>query len=285
MAYVNAIKMLQDTMGANYVVGAFNIVDITTMAAVVEAAKEKKSPVIIQTSQKTVKQLGYKIPAATAKLLSQEAGVDVAMILDHGTDTEIIKGCIHNGWSAVMVDGSSKPFEENIKFTREVAVLAHKYNVSVEGELGHIGGIEEHISVNSENITLTDPEKILEFKKLSGVDSLAVAIGTQHGLYKGKVSLDFERLEKIMKIADFPIVIHGCSDLPREDFEKIVSLNPAKMNISTEIKHAYINSYKEYLSKGSNNYEPIEVINIVSESIKKLAGSYMDKLKSAGKNE
>ncbi len=284
MAYVNTIKMLQDTIHNNYVVGAFNIVDINTMAAVIEAATEKKSPVIVQTSQKTVKQFGYKILAGTARLLAQATDVDVAMILDHGTDMEIIKNCIYNGWSAVMVDGSSKPFEENIKITRDIADIAHKHNVSVEGELGHIGGVEEHINVNTANAALTDPEKILQFKKQSGVDSLAVAIGTQHGLYKGKVSLDFERFEKIMKIADFPIVIHGCSDLPENDFKKIVSFNPSKMNISTEIKYSYINSYKDYLSNNRGNYEPIEIIKKVSENIKKLVGTYMDKLNSAGKN-
>lgn len=284
MAYVNTVKMLRDTMHNNYVVGAFNIVDITTMAAVIEAAAGKKSPVIVQTSQKTVKQFGYKILASAAKLLSEEAGVDVAMMLDHGTDKEIIKNCIYYGWSAVMVDGSSKPFEENIRLTREIADIAHKYDVSVEGELGHIGGVEEDIKVNEGNVALTDPEKIIQFKEQSGIDSLAVAIGTQHGLYKGKVSLDFERLEKIMKTADFPIVIHGCSDLPEDDFKKIVSFNPSKMNISTEIKYAFINSYKDYLNKVSKNYEPVEVIKQVSENIKELAGSYMDRLKSTGKN-
>ncbi len=283
MTYVNTVKMLQDTMRNNYVVGAFNIVDIVTMSAVIDAAKEKKSPVIIQTSQKTVKQLGYKILASSAKLLSQETDVEIAMILDHGTDPEIIKNCIYNGWSAVMVDGSSKPFEENIKITREIADIAHEHNVSVEGELGHIGGVEEHISVSDSNVRLTDPEKIREFKELSGVDSLAVAIGTQHGLYKGKVSLDFERLGKIMKIADFPIVIHGCSDLPEEDLKRIISFNPSKMNISTEIKHVYLNSYKDYLCNDNNNYEPINVIKLVYDNTKKLVEGYMDKFNSSNR--
>ncbi|MDD3520501.1 MAG: class II fructose-bisphosphate aldolase [Actinomycetota bacterium] len=283
MSYVNTVKMLQDTMHNNYVVGAFNIVDIVTMSSVIDAAKEKKSPVIIQTSQKTVKQLGYKILSASAKLLSENIESEVALILDHGTDMEIIKNCIHSGWSAVMVDGSSKPFEENIRTTKEIVNIAHKYNVSVEGELGHIGGVEEHIKISDSDVKLTDPEKILEFKKLSGVDSLAVAIGTQHGLYKGKVTLDFARLERIMKIADFPIVIHGCSDLPEEDLKKIISFNPSKMNISTEIKHVYLNTYKDYLCNDNNNYEPINAIKLVYENTKKLVADYMDKFGSSNR--
>ena len=283
MAYVNTVKMLNNTMHNNYVVGAFNIVDITTMKAAIDSAVSKKSPLIMQTSQKTILQLGYKVLSNTARFLSNEAEVDIAMILDHGTDPEIIKNCIYNGWTAVMVDGSSKPFEENVKFTREIVEIAHENNVSVEGELGHIGGIEEHIIVNDSNVKLTDPDKIKEFKELSGVDSLAVAIGTQHGLYKGKVTLDFDRLEKIMKIADFPIVIHGCSDLPEEDFKKIVSFNPSKMNISTEIKHAYLDGYKEYINSSGNEYEPIKAINIAYENTKKLIMNYMDRFGSTGK--
>ncbi|HHT79167.1 MAG TPA: class II fructose-bisphosphate aldolase [Actinobacteria bacterium] len=283
MTYVNTVKMLQDTMHKNYVVGAFNIIDVTTMKAAIDAAIAKKSPLIIQTSQKTILQLGYKVLSNTAKFLADEAGVDVAMMLDHGTDPEIIRNCINNGWSAVMVDGSSKPFEENIRFTREIVEIAHENNVSVEGELGHIGGVEEHIIVDDGNVQLTDPDKILEFKELSGVDSLAVAIGTQHGLYKGKVTLDFDRLEKIMKIAVFPIVIHGGSDLPEEDFKRIVSLNPAKMNISTEIKHAYLDGFKEYINSSGNEYEPIKAIGIAYENTKKLIMNYMDRFGSTNK--
>ncbi|MCL5070012.1 MAG: class II fructose-bisphosphate aldolase [Actinobacteria bacterium] len=276
MGYINTKDMLIKAR-KKYVVGAFNIVDYTTMVAAVKASIEKKSPVIIQTSQKTVLQFGFKFLPLAVKLLAEETEIPVAMILDHGTDIEVIKNCINHGWSSVMVDGSAKPFEENIKFTKMIVELAHEKNITVEGELGHIGGVEEHINISEDKVILTDPQKAVEFQKRTGVDSLAVAIGTKHGLYEGKVILDFERLEKIMEITDFPIVIHGCSDLPEFDLKKIISYGPSKMNISTEIKRAYLDGYKEYIRENNEEYEPVKAIKIVSDNIKRLIEGYMDK--------
>ncbi|MCL6088518.1 MAG: class II fructose-bisphosphate aldolase [Actinobacteria bacterium] len=283
MGYINTRDMLIRARKEKYVVGAFNIVDYSTMAAVVGSAKEKKSPVIIQTSQKTVLQFGYKILPLMVKSLAQEVEVPVAMILDHGTDIEVIKNCINYGWSSVMVDGSSKPFEENIRMTRTIVELAHEKNITVEGELGHIGGVEEHINVSEDKVLLTDPHKAVEFQKRTGVDSLAVAIGTKHGLYKGEVVLDFERLERIMEITDFPIIIHGCSDLPEADLKKIISYGPSKMNISTEIKHVYLDSFKKYLNENEMEYEPIKAIKLVFDNIKNLVKGYIDKFGSSQK--
>lgn len=283
MSYVNTKEMLLKARKEKYVVGAFNMVDYTTMSAVASAAVKKQSPIIIQTSQKTVLQMGYKILPAMIRSLAEETGVPISMILDHGTDIEVIKNCIKFGWSSVMVDASAKPFEENIKFTKMIADIAHEKNVTVEGELGHIGGIEEHINVSEDKVMLTDPEKAVEFQKRTGVDSLAVAIGTKHGLYKGTVSLDFERLAKIMKITDFPIIIHGCSDLPENDFKKIISFGPSKMNISTEIKHVFLNSMKKYLDENREEYEPIKAFMLVFDQTENLVSSYIDKFGSMGK--
>lgn len=283
MSYVNTKEMLLKARKEKYVVGAFNMVDYTTMSAVVSAAVKKQSPIIIQTSQKTVLQMGYKILPAMIRSLAEETGVPVSMILDHGTDIEVIENCIKFGWSSVMVDASAKPFEENIKLTKMIADIAHEKNVTVEGELGHIGGIEEHINVSEDKVMLTDPEKAVEFQERTGVDSLAVAIGTKHGLYKGTVSLDFERLAKIMKITDFPIIIHGCSDLPEDDFKKIISFGPSKMNISTEIKHVFLNSMKKYLDKNNEEYEPIKAFKLVFDQTEKLVSSYIDRFGSMGK--
>ncbi|MHB1274793.1 MAG: class II fructose-bisphosphate aldolase [Candidatus Humimicrobiaceae bacterium] len=283
MGYVNTKEMLLRARKEKYVVGAFNIIDFTTMSAAVNAAADKRSPVIIQTSQKTVLQMGYKILPAMIRSLAEDTEVPISMILDHGTDMEIIKNCIRYGWSSIMVDGSAKPFEENINFTRMITDIAHEKNITVEGELGHIGGIEEHINVSEDDVLLTDPKKAVEFQKRTGVDSLAVAIGTKHGLYKGTVRLDFERLDKIMKITDFPIIIHGCSDLPEKDLKKIISLGPSKMNISTEIKHVFLDSMKKYLDENNNEYEPIKAFNLAFRNTENLVKSYMDKFGSMGK--
>jgi len=276
MTYVNTKDMLIQARRKRYVVGGFNIVNHTSLVAVVEAAKEKRSPVIIQTSQKTVEELGYKVLPTIIKQLAEETDVPIAMILDHGTDLEIIKNCIDAGWSSIMIDGSSYPYEKNIEITKKVVELAHAKNVTVEGELGHIGGKEEHINVDTDKVLLTDPEKAVEFQQKTGIDSLAVAIGTKHGFYDTKYELDFDRLRKIMDLTDFPIVIHGCSGLAEKDLYKLISFGVSKMNISTEIKHIYIDSCRKYIEEHPSEYEPVKKIAFVQNQVKELVKKYMD---------
>jgi len=276
MPYVNTKEMLIKARQQKYVVGGFNIVNHTSLVAIIQAAKENDSPVIIQTSQKTVKELGYKVLPAVVRELAEETDVPISMILDHGTDIEIIKNCIESGWTSVMIDGSAYPFEKNIEITKNITNIAHSKNVTVEGELGHIGGTEEHISVDSDKVLLTDPDKVVEFAQRTQIDSLAVAIGTKHGFYDIQYELDFNRLGKIMDITDFPIVIHGCSGLAENDLNRLISFCPSKMNISTEIKHIYIDSCKKYIEEHPNEYEPIKKISYVQQQVKELVKKYMD---------
>ncbi len=275
MPYVNTNKMLSEAMQEKYVIGAFNIVDLNSMLSVVNAASKNDSPVIIQTSQKTVSFYGYRLLSFMIKKIAQESEIDIAMNLDHGTDLRIIRGCIENGWSSVMVDASSYPYEENIKITREVVHSAHSFGVSVEAELGHIGGKEEHIQISDDTVNLTDPDQVMDFKESTKVDSLAVAIGTRHGLYGGNTTIDFKRLKKIIDLSDFPIVVHGCSDLRVEDLKKIIACGPSKMNISTEIKYAYLNGFKGYLQLSDDEYEPLHAIRIAGENIEKIVSRYL----------
>ena len=291
MTYVNTKNMLREARLKGFVVGAFNIVDLTSMEAVIEAAIEESSPVIIQTSQKTVQEMGFEMLPRLVRSLSANTAIPIAMNLDHGTYIDIVKKCIDYGWSSVMIDGSSKPFEENIKITRQVVEYAHKKGVTVEGELGHIGGSEEDVQVSDDDILLTEPKKAKEFQELTGVDSLAVAIGTRHGHYKGQCRLDFPRLARIMELCPFPIVIHGCSDLPPDELKKIISYNPSKMNISTELKHAYLDAYKKYIDRSHKRYtqdniyeyEPLKAIRMVKGSIRELVGSYIEIFGSEGR--
>jgi len=291
MTYINTGNMLREARLKGYVVGAFNIVDLTSMEAVIEAAIEKSSPMIIQTSQKTVEEMGFEMPPRLVRSLSAGTSVPIAMNLDHGTDIDIIKRCIDYGWSSVMIDGSSKPFEENVKITRQIVEYAHQKGVTVEGELGHIGGSEEDVKVRDDKVLLTEPIKAKEFQKLTGVDSLAVAIGTRHGHYRGQCRLDFPRLARIMELCPFPIVIHGCSDLPPDELKKIISYNPSKMNISTELKHAYLDAYKKYIDRSHKRYtqdniyeyEPLKAIRMVKGSIRELVGSYIEIFGSEGR--
>ena len=291
MTYINTGNMLREARLKGFVVGAFNIVDLTSMEAVIEAAIEKSSPMIIQTSQKTVEEMGFEMPPRLVRSLSAGTSVPIAMNLDHGTDIDIIKRCIDYGWSSVMIDGSSKPFEENVKITRQIVEYAHQKGVTVEGELGHIGGSEEDVKVRDDKVLLTEPIKAKEFQKLTGVDSLAVAIGTRHGHYRGQCRLDFPRLARIMELCPFPIVIHGCSDLPPDELKKIISYNPSKMNISTELKHAYLDAYKKYIDRSHKRYtqdniyeyEPLKAIRMVKGSIRELVGSYIEIFGSEGR--
>ena len=283
MPYVNTKEMLLKARRDRYVVGAFNIVNHTSLVSVIEAATEKRSPIIVQTSQKTVLELGFKVLPVLIKELAEETDVPVAMILDHGNNMEIVNSCIDNGWSSVMFDGSAYGFNKNIEITKKVVERAHEKNITVEGELGTIGGKEEQVNVKEGHMLLTDPDKVVEFQEKTGIDSLAVAIGTQHGFYDTKYELDFNRLGKIMDITDFPIVIHGCSGLAEKDLKRLISFGPSKMNISTEIKHMYIDSCKKYIEDHPEEYEPVTKINYVKNKVKDLVKSYIDIFGSEGK--
>ncbi len=291
MTYLSTKKMLIDAKHGGYVVGAFNIVDYTSMAAVVEAATEKSSPVIIQTSQKTVTEMGYEIFPEMIEKLSGNTFIPVAMMLDQGTDVKVVKKCIDYGWPSIMIDGSLKPFKENIRLTKEIVEYAHKKGVTVEGKLCCIGRKEENINVNQEKMLLASPEKAVEFQRLTGVDSLAVTVGTGNRLYNGKHKLDFSCIFKIMKLCYFPIVIHECPDFYPDDLKKIISYGPSKMNVSAEIKHVYLDSFGYYIDKSHKNYikkkvfeyEPIEAIKMVKNQIKNLVKDYIDIFGSSGK--
>jgi fructose-bisphosphate aldolase, class II len=275
MSYVNTNRMLSDAMNEKYVIGAFNIVDFNSMAWVINAAKRCDSPVIIQTSQKTVLFYGYALLSSMIKRISSEAKIDIAMNLDHGTDIDIIRGCIENGWSSVMIDGSSYSYEDNIRISSEIVKMAHGSGVSVEAELGHIGGKEEHIRVSDGDISLTDPYKVMDFKDRTKVDSLAVAIGTRHGIYGAKAQIDLSRLEKIINLSDFPIVIHGCSGLDADELDKIIKCGPSKMNISTELKHAYLDGFRHYLERSGKQCEPLDAISIAGKNIEDIVEKYI----------
>lgn len=283
MVYVNTKSMLLKAGQEQYVVGAFNIVNHTSMVSVVEAAAEEKSPAIIQTSTKTVAAMGYKVLVDLAKDLAAETDVPIALNLDHGTDVQVIESCIQHGWSSVMVDGSSLPYDQNLEMTAKVVRMAHRKGVTVEGELGHIGGTEEDIQVGQEDVVLTDPQKAIDFYQKTKVDSLAVAIGTAHGLYKGEPKLDYHRLAAIVNKAKIPIVIHGCSGLSNEVLAKIRACGAAKMNISTEIKHKYIDACDIYIRQHPQEYEPVKKIAFVKEEVKQLVKAYIKIFGSANK--
>jgi fructose-bisphosphate aldolase class II len=234
--------------------------------AIVAAAEAENSPVIIQASQGAIKYAGIDYIAALSHQAAKNAKVPVALHLDHGTSIEQVMACIRHGFTSVMIDGSKYPFAENVAITKKVVELAHAVGVSVEAELGKIGGTEDDISVDERDAFFTDPEEAREFVAQTGVDSLAVAIGTAHGRYKGVPKLDFERLAKIRELVHIPLVLHGSSGVPDEDIKKAISLGVAKVNIDTNIREAFVGKMREVLEKNPDEIDPRKILGPAREA-------------------
>jgi ketose-bisphosphate aldolase len=260
-------------------------VDYSTVRAVIQAAERGNSPVIIQTSVKTVNYYGYTPIVNWVKHLADNAEVPVALHLDHCKDLEVIRRCIEAGWSSVMIDASLSPFEENVRITREVVDMAKKYNVTVEGELGAIVGVEDDIFVDEDESYLADPESCVRYIEATGIDVLAPAIGTAHGLYKKKPNLNFDLLKNIAERTNIPIAIHGGTGLTEEMFKKCIENGACKINISTDLKHVFRTSIEAFYKENPGEYEPLKVLAHMEKGIENLITSYINVFGSAEKTE
>lgn len=281
MSYENLSSMLADAREKRYAVGAFNIVNYLTASAVLRAAEEAKAPVILQTSTSTVKAFG---PAALMDFLgplARRAAVPVAVHLDHCADPALARRCIDAGWSSVMIDASRLPMEENIRVTRDVREYAESKGVTVEGELGSIAGVEDEIAVSAE--ALADPRQSLIYCAETGVHAFAPAIGTAHGLYKGKPVLRYDILSEIERGAPCPLVIHGGTGLEAEDFRRLVAAGAAKINISTAIKMAYLDAIEEKLQGGGARVEPLAFDAFVAARVQETARKHIAAFGSEGR--
>lgn len=276
---VTGKEILEDAHKNGYAVGAFNINNMEIIQAIIEAAEETKSPVILQASQGGLKYAGIEYIEALAKVAAHKAKVPVAIHLDHGTDFDQVIKCIRHGFSSVMVDGSKHPIEENIAITKLVVDIAHSVDVSVEGELGKIGGVEDHVVVDEREATFTDPDEAVRFVKETGVDSLAIAVGTAHGVYKGEPKLDFDRIKIIKEKTNMPLVLHGSSGVPYESLEKAVSLGINKINIDTDIRAAFAQAVKDFLKENPDNIDPRKILGPARISMKEVV---MEKMKVFG---
>jgi ketose-bisphosphate aldolase len=283
MSYVSMKEMLQDAKQKGYAVGAFNIVDYVTTYSAIKAAETRNSPIIIQTSTKTISLYGYKAVVGWVSTLAKNAKVPVALHLDHCKDLGIIQNCIEAGWTSVMIDASSLPFDKNIELTQNVVKMAYGKNISVEGELGAIVGVEDDIFINEQDAHLADPESCLKFIEATEVDVLAPAIGTAHGLYKKEPNVNFNLLSKISSMTNIPLAIHGGTGLSNEIFRKCILAGGAKINISTSIKHTFKNSLLAFWQQFPNNYEPIQAIKYLEEAIMKEVSLFMDVFGSSNK--
>lgn len=290
MSIVNAKEIMVEAAKNGYAVGAFNITDLLQFEAVIDAAIEKKSPVIVQTSVKPSKFLGTNMMVAIYRTLASSAPVPVCLHLDHCTEIDYCKKCADAGYTNIMIDASKQTYEENIRQTKEVVDFCHSVgNISVEGELGTVGGVEDQIKVAEDEAQLANPEQSVEFVERTGVDIFAPAIGTAHGVYKTKnPKIDFERLATVHKMLNSngiktPVVVHGGTGLPEEYIKKLLAAGGAKFNVSTELKHTLIDAKYEYISAHRDEYDPGKLDVAVRDATRKVVMHWMDMLESTGK--
>lgn len=294
MALVTTKNMFEKALKSDYAVGAFNVNNMEIIQGIVEAAQEEKAPLILQVSAGARK---YAKPAYLIKLVEaavMDTGLDIALHLDHGEDFEICKKCVDDGFTSVMIDGSKHPFEENIRLTKEVVEYAHSKGVVVEAELGKLAGIEDNIKVDARNATFTVPEEAAEFVEKTGVDSLAVAIGTSHGAYKfkGEPYLDFERLQEIHKlIPDTPLVLHGASTVlpefvskcneyggdipgaqgvPEEMIQTATKYGVCKVNIDTDLRLAMTAEIRKHFVENPADFDPRKYLGPARDAIRRM---------------
>lgn len=273
--YINLKEATKKAEELNYTVGAFNTHNLEMLPEMIRAAKEEGAPIIIQTSVSTAKYIGYRVLSTVCKLLAETELVDVILHLDHAKNFDDIKEAIDNGYSSVMFDGSALPFKENIMKTAAVVEYAHARGVSVEGELGIIGGTEDGYSVDTEKYMYTKPKDAVEFVKQTGVDALAVAIGTNHGQYKSKTNVRVDLLKEINEAVDIPLVIHGGTGVKEEDIPQLINNGIRKFNVGTELLVGWTKTAKEKFEETAvdnslrNNIMPCNeaVKNIVKHKI------------------
>ena len=290
MSIVTAKEMLIEATKGKYAVGAFNVTSLVQLEAVVDAAVETRSPVIIQTSVKPSQFYKPGVLVAIYRTLAETAPVPVCLHLDHCTDVAYCKTCADAGYTNIMIDASKQSFEENIRQTKEIVDHCHRHgDVSVEGELGTVSGVEDQIKVTEDEAQLANPERSVEFVERTGLDLFAPAIGTAHGVYKTKEpKVHFERLEKVYQLLNgktvrVPLVVHGGTGLPPEYVERLIAMGGSKFNVSTELKYTLIDTTREYIQAHSEEYDPGKVDIAVRDATRKAVIHWMEMLKSPGK--
>jgi fructose-bisphosphate aldolase class II/tagatose 1,6-diphosphate aldolase GatY/KbaY len=269
MPLENMKAMLSKAAAGQYGVGAFNILDYNSVRAVLSAAEELAAPVIIQTSAKTVTFWGSRTLMGWARELADRAKVPVAVHLDHCKDLALIAECIEAGWTSVMIDASARPFEENLSLSRQVVEMARPRGVTVEAELGAIVGVEDDIHVKEQDAHLADPRQAIEFCARVQPDCFAPAIGTAHGIYKGEPKIAYDILEEVARATGVPIALHGGTGLADEVFKRCISLGCTKVNISTQIKYAFIDGFVGYHNGHNTQYDPLKVLRAQFDEMKK----------------
>lgn len=279
----NTKDMLIKARQEGYAIPAFNIHNLETVKVVVEAAAELNSPIILAATPGTMNYSGRRYIQAIAEAAAEEHQIPIALHLDHHETVESIAESLALGVKSVMIDGSHGSFEENIALTNKVVEQAHAYGATVEAELGKLVGQEDDLIVEAKDAEYTDPKAAVEFVKKTGVDSLAVAIGTGHGVYETKPNLDFERLTEIQKLVDIPLVLHGASGISVDEVQKCIALGCAKVNISTELKIPFSEALRNYLLENPRETDMRHYMKPAKEAMKKVVIEKIKMCMSDGK--
>ena len=270
---VTTKEMLLKAQKGNYAVGAFNVENMEMVMAVIAAAEELNAPVIMQTTPSTVKYAGLDYYLANVATAAKNAKVPVAMHLDHGSSFSLAMQALRQGYTSIMIDGSHSVFEENIAITKSVVDACKPSNIPVEAELGKVGGKEDDLDGGDGGYT--DPKEALEFVQKTGVNSLAVAIGTAHGVYKGEPKLDLDRLVEISKVVDVPLVLHGASGLSEEAVKESIKRGICNVNFATVLRIAYTDGVKELLEEKPETIDPKKYGVVGIEKVKELVKNRM----------
>ena len=278
MPFVTTKKMLQDAQDGHYAVGAFNVENMEMVMAVIEAAEEMNAPVIMQTTPSTVKYAGLDYYLANVKAAAERADIPVALHLDHGSSYGLAMQALRTGYTSIMIDGSHEGFEDNVVLTKAVVDACRPSGSPVEAELGKVGGKEDDLD-GGDGDGYTDPNQAKEFVERTGASSLAVAIGTAHGLYKGEPKLEQERLSNIRQVVSVPLVLHGASGVPDEAVREAIRRGICKVNYATELRIAYSNGIKEVLKTDPDIIDPKKYGAIGKKYVKTFV---MEKIRNCG---
>ncbi|MEI8672351.1 tagatose bisphosphate family class II aldolase [Vibrio sp. SA48] len=279
MFLVSSREMLHKAQLGGYAVPAFNIHNLETVQVVVETAAEMQSPVILAGTPGTFSYAGTDYLVGICKEAAKRYEMPIALHLDHHESYSDIRQKIEAGIKSAMIDGSHLPFEQNIELVKQVVAFCHRWDCSVEAELGRLGGQEDDLIVDSKDALFTDPDNAIEFIEKTGIDSLAIAIGTAHGMYKEDPCLDFDRLGIIRSKTDVPLVLHGASGVPDQDVRRCIELGITKVNVATELKIAFSDAVKQYFLDNPTANDPRHYIVPGKAAMKQVV---IDKIRVCG---
>lgn len=270
MPLVNPLSFIRKAQEKRVAIAAFNIHNMETIQAVVECATEERTPVILQTTPGTLKHAGISYIATNVRVAVEQTDIPVALHLDHCPSFQTIVQAIQHGYTSVMIDGSELPYRENIALVKEVVKVARAAGVAVEGEIGRIGGTEDDLTIDEHEAALTIPKEAEEFAHETGIDTLAIAIGTAHGLYQGEPKLDFTRLQHIRELVKMPLVLHGASGVGDESIRRAIQLGISKINIATELKVALAQAIQDFFRENPDKNDPRKYLGMGKDAVKEV---------------